>query len=188
MKLINRAIYLTLLLFVLFNSVEGQKKNESFKVSNVKVSDDKPSIYISFERFGKRTPLREGESEDGIWLRIHNNIRYPIRFCSFGISEEGEQLIASNKESQIGINYDIEITSYKMFGKTRVDAPSGYPTGDLCFGFQLNAGKSVAFSVPAEHLVKGLSIKTPFKYDWENETEINPTHFVYFNSLDLPKK
>lgn len=188
MKFYYKTLYLMLFLFGSLYSVEGQRKNEVSKASNIKISADNPSVYITFEKFGKRTPLREGESEDGMWLRIHNNIRHSIRFCSFGTSEEGEQLIAPNNEFQIGINYDIEITNYKLFGKTRADAPNGYPTGSLCFGYELKAGKSVLFSVPAEHLVKGLSIKIPFKYEWEEESEDNPTHFVYFNSESIPKK
>lgn len=185
-KLYNILICLLFLIFVVSSPINAQNRKARLKkASALKILEGKPSIYISFERLGKRTPLRDTETDEGVWLRLNNNMGYSIRFCSFGISDEGEQLIASDKNSQIGINYDIEVTNSRLFDKTRYDIPSGYRTGSLCFGYELKAGKSIVFAVPKEHLAKGLSIKIPFNYEWEDETENNPIHFVYFNSLSL---
>ena len=162
-------------------------RSRTLSADKVKINKNEPGLYIAFERFGRRTPLREDESQDGVYLRLHNNLRYSIGFCSFGMSEDGEMLIAADSETQIGVNYDVEITDYEAFGKTRAEKPSGYPTGSICFGFVLKAGRSVVFSAPKEHLAKGLSIKIPFNYAWESPTETNPMHYVYFNSYKLPK-
>ena len=167
------------------------QKNKSVKSNRqigVKIDKKQPSIYITFEKYEKRTPLREDESDNGIYLRIHNNLRYAIRFCAFGISEEAEQLIAYSKDTQTGINYDVV---QNPVGRTqrqpKIDVPSGYPTGGICHYYNLVGGKSLLFAVPKEHLIEGVSLKIEFSYDWEEESEDRPTHFVYFNSLDIPK-
>lgn len=185
-----------LFFIVLTASIESQNTGGLIKkASSVKLENQKPSIYITFEKAGKRTPLRENESDKGIWLKLHNNLRYSIRFCAFGISD-GEQLAFFEKNSELGLNYDVEFTDSSSFlgsgseekKDNSMNVPVGYPVGGICHYYELKAGNSVVFSVPVEHLAKGLSIKIPFKYEWEEESEDNPTHFVYFNSLDILKK
>lgn len=196
-KLLGSVLFIVLLFFaVLTNIIESQNKTDSpKKASSLKMESQKPSIYITFEKAGKRVALRDSESDKGVWLRLHNNMRYSIRFCAFGISN-GEQLAFFEKNSELGLNYEVEFLNESNFlgssgeGKTNAlpDVPVGYPVSGICHYYELKAGTSAVFSVPAEHLAKGLSIKVPFKYEWEEESEDNPTHFVYFNSADIPKK
>lgn len=196
-KLLGSAFFIVSLFFVvLTNSIESQNKNSSpKKAASLKLEAQKPSVYITFEKAGKRVPLRDDESDKGIWLRLHNNMRYSIRFCAFGISD-GEQMAFFEKNSELGLNYEVEfLDESKFLGSSGgekpnalPDVPVGYPVSGICHYYELEAGKSAVFAVPAEHLVKGLSIKVPFKYEWEEESEDNPTHFAYFNSASIPKK
>lgn len=196
-KFLGKVLLSALLFFtVLINSVESQNKaRSSIKAAGIKLESRKPSIYITFEKTGKRVALRDDESEKGVWLRLHNNMRYSIRFCVFGISD-GEQLAFFDKNSDFGVNYEVEFfdesrflgTSSEAKSNALPDIPAGYPVGGICHYYELWPGKSVTFSVPAEHLTKGLLIRVPFKYEWEVESEDNPSHFVYFNSVDVPKK
>lgn len=178
--------YIVLCLFVFSFSAQGQSQK---KTVNPTIVTDKPGVYVAFERLGKRTPLRDDESGDGVWLRLYNNMRYSISLCAFGISEEGEQLITYGKNTQIGVKYDVVLNALAITDeRPNVNVPVGYNTVSTCHLFKVQPGKSMVFAVPAEHLVKGLSIKIPFSYVWEGETVNNPTHFVYFNSLNIPIK
>src|SRR4051812_4328706 len=56
-------------------------------ISPLKIQANKPSVYISFERFGKTEPLYEGESENRIWLRLHNNTILNIFICHFSVAK-----------------------------------------------------------------------------------------------------
>jgi hypothetical protein len=188
-----RLIFL-LTVFALFvcprlgQKAKSNKSISSNRQASIKIDKKQPSIYITFEKFGKRTPLRDNESGDGIYLRFHNNLRYSIRFCAFGISDEAEQLIAYSKDTQMGLNYDVILNPLGIAQqRPKIDVPLGYPTGSTCFYYELKGGKTMVFAVPKEHLIEGVSIKIGFSYEWEEEWEKRPTHFVYFNSLDIPK-
>ncbi len=188
--LIQLFVSLTLFLFVSSFPAEAQNKiRNTGKASNPTVIADKSGVYVTFDRLGKRTPLRDDEGGEGVWLRLNNNMRYSISVCGFSIPEEGEQLSAFNENAQISVKYDVVLNPVAITDeRPNINVPVGYNTGDTCTLFEVKSGKSMEFVVPAEHTVKGLSIKIPFKYEWENETVNNPTHFVFFNSLNIPKK
>jgi len=57
--------------------VAAQRRRHS-RSSGVRVSQDHPTVYITFERVGKRERHRTGEISDGVWLRLHNNTRWRI--------------------------------------------------------------------------------------------------------------
>lgn len=174
-----------------------QTANTQSSEANLKVSPDKPSIYITFEKRGSRVPLRDDEKGLGIFLRLHNNLKASIRFCAFGISN-GEQMALYSEGGEIGINYEVDreitVSSVGTSGvrgpKKEIDSalPIGYPVGGVCHSFELASGTSLGFTVPAEHLSQGLSIKIPFSYQWEGASEEKPSHYVSFSSSDLPKQ
>lgn len=147
---------------------------------DVRLNKDKPHIFINFEREGKIDPLYEGESHKRVWLRLHNNSKWLIKFCSSPISPE------YNEYGETEITYEIE----------RYQGSSETPTArnsDSCGYYLLKSGRSLVFSVPREHLNDGLAVKIPFRYEWETDQDgsdsfLEPQHFVYFYSSDIPKK
>ena len=50
------------------------------------IENNRPTVYITFEREGKREPIYTSESNQGIWLRLHNNTKWAINFCTQGLS------------------------------------------------------------------------------------------------------
>lgn len=161
------------------NTQEGNK-------SAFALVSGKPSVYIGFERTGKRRPPGDDVSNKAVWLKLHNNMRFAIKFCAHGLLDKSGNLLTNEQAGEIGLSYDIELTNHSIFKGSRTEIPYGNNATDFCHIFTLDAGKAVVFSVPAEHLVKGLSIKVPFNYEWESESENNPIHFVYFNSIGIP--
>lgn len=185
---------------ILFGQNSTLKKISS---SGEKIAKDKPSVSLSYEKTGKRKPLREGESDEGIWLRLHNNTRGEIYFCAFGISKDGEMLRFYDKNSELGVNYEIEKMPPGEEGrgirrneksdnvaKEIFDIPSGYKVGGVCHVYTLPSNKSILFSVPREHLAKNLLIKMEFGYEWEGDYSSRweePQHYVRFYSSSLPE-
>lgn len=43
----------------------------------------KPYVYLAFDHLGLRKPIQEGESSEGLWLRVVNNCKVPIRIKTF---------------------------------------------------------------------------------------------------------
>ncbi len=126
--------FLTVSIFVLsFNAEAQNKKRTVIKNGSLTVVVNKSGVYISFERFGRREPLREDENGEGVWLRLHNNMRYSISLCAFGISEKGEQLLMYGKSTQIGVKYDIVPNPIsETDNDPQPVVPLGYNTGSTC--------------------------------------------------------
>lgn len=147
---------------------------------SMKIIESKPSVYITHDHNGKQEPLFEGESENRIWLRLHNNTKLKIFICEFSVSKE---------YGDVGISYNVERVAF--FQQKDKKLPDGYGQIDTCDVFTLPSGKSVLFSLPSEHLTKGLAIKTQFFYgwtgDWKQDIYEGTTNFVVFGNDQLPK-
>jgi len=160
-------------------SIQGQIKKESALQSKFKdlflVDKRKPSVYISFERKGKLEPLFNGESSNRIWLRINNNTKGEISFCSFQVKKQ---------YGDIGIVYDIneifgsdvEIESNLNSDSLKIEKPNGYSTGDMCFPYYVSSGNSVLFSIPIESLI----LESPLNMNGKDgDQSLVPIHCIW---------
>ena len=134
---------------------------------------DKPDAYIEFERTGHREPLYARESESGIWLRLHNNTSRSIVLEKHGVPSE---------------YYGDASLIYSVFSEGQDIRPdSCHP----CSAISLEPGRSLLFSLPAEHLSIGRSLRIEFSYSGENRRKANAgaetNHYIYFHASDLPK-
>lgn len=133
----------------------------------------KSSAYIEFERIGYREPLYARESEQGIWLRLYNNTSQPIVFNIHGVPSE---------------DYGDAALIYDVLSDGRVVEPDSC---HACSFKSLGLGGSLLFSVPAEHLSEGRSLRIKFKYGdvvrGEGDRGTGPDHYVYYEAAQLPK-
>lgn len=210
----NKTLWATLILCSLALTVfSQQQQKQSASNGDVRLSKDKPTVYITFERAGERKPLFASESNQGVWLRLHNNTRWAINFCtpSLYVGEKVAPLRLSGRRGALGLRDGVEVTmcheveavkSYEsgmtpegeMFKERPVEVqqpPVGYRTGEVFSNSWLPAGGSVIFSVPREHLAKHLAIYIPYNYEWEYGERTfrsdEPQHRVYFRASDLPE-
>jgi len=209
----SKVIFIAVVLFVIASSVFSQQNGPS-KKADVVVSKGNPTVYITFERAGTRKPMDAGESERGIWLRLHNNTPWSISFCTPGLYlgsriesyrlrdgrgalglREGVEILACHGVEQVGY-YESEETSnggININESVRVqNIPVGYNRGHVFSTSWLPPGRSVILSVPREHLAKHLGVYLSFKYEWETAESDSgnnePEHRVYFRASDLPEK
>src|SRR5215212_7801727 len=78
-------------------TVPARLADDDFK--HVRLDKSKPSIYLEFERRGKRQPLREGEPDEGVWIRLHNNTKWTIYIPTFGVE---------SSYGDVGLFYTVE--------------------------------------------------------------------------------
>lgn len=144
-------------------------RTASTDMRNVK---DKPTVYISFERTGKREPLLNGEGDEGIWLRLHNNTRWSIKLDMNDVPSE--------EYGDADLFYEV-VADEKVVVDMRCH---------VCSSDRVPPGESLLFSVPQEHLAKGRAIRIRFTYEWEEDenrsTSGEPQHHVSFYSSKLP--
>ena len=172
----RKMITLTLISFVLCSATASpyaHQKRVPKPVTDLRLNKNMPTVYITFERAGKRRPLEEGEGEEGVWLRIHNNMRWPLRLDMNGVPKE---------YGDAALLYDV-LAEGKAMNERQCH---------VCSSNELHAGRTLLFSLPREDLVKGGGIRIRFSYGWEHAEDVfadrEPQHFVYFYSANLPSE
>lgn len=166
---------------------------------------------MRFEKAGELEPLRPGDTKERIWLRLYNNTKWKIAFCSFRVnSEYGDIGVTYNiKEIQPSLHQDgwgdeieeekaprlestpeeVQIPKETVVEKPKI--PLGYRTGDTCTPYYIPSRKSILFSIPRKHLLKDLFIEVEFWYEWENrDNELGdfPQSYVSFANSQLPSE
>lgn len=139
---------------------------------NVRIVKKLPTLYIAFEKAGKLQAPDSGDERERIWLRLHNNSRWPIRLDMGGVPPE--------------------YGDAKLFFDGLLDGEVIFRNRcHTCSTNLLSPGKSILFSVPRKDLGPGRAIRVKFSYGWEDWDDVTagrePEHFIYFTSSTLPK-
>lgn len=155
---------------VVGNHAQLRKLNRN--QTEFRVRKEMPTVYITFERAGKRKPLDAGESDEGIWLRLHNNTRWPIVLQMNGVPPE---------YGDAGLFYDV-LSERKVILEGRCH---------VCSSNKLSPGRSLLFSLSREDLGPKGAIRISFSYSWEDPDDVfagrEPEHYVYFYTSKLPQ-
>jgi len=164
--------YCVFLVLVSVMSLYGQERSASQTPEEIRVQKDMPTVYITFERVGKINPLRKGESNNRVWLKLHNNTHWPLRFEMSGVPKE----------------YGDAALFYEVLKKGNVVSDKNC---HVCSSNQVEPTGSLMFSVPIENLAKDRAIRIKFSYGWEPSGDVfagrEPQHFVYFYSSKIPE-
>jgi hypothetical protein len=139
--------------FVVFAQINS--KTETLCLSN-RLDSKKPSAYITFEKFDKRKPFTQEESNEGVWLRFHNNTKWKIYLKTFGNETEN---------NSYKIPYQVKLLPSQNSEVKESQIPKGYRLSNSVH--EIESGKSLLFSIPKEHLANGFYITIDFSYDWE---------------------
>jgi len=174
---------LILILLCLIPIVSSAQNDAKQSCSDTYLLNTKcPSVYVSFERFGKRNPLYPGESNEGVWLRFHNNTKWNVTIKTLGTKEE---------YGDFHTFYEIDVVGRKRGKADSSEVPIGYRMGHISSVYTLKPGGSFLFSVPREHLATDLFLQIEFSYEWEQNGRGggggNIMHQAKFFSSDLPK-
>jgi hypothetical protein len=210
----NKALLAILFTLILALPASAQSATSPITKKDVLISKEKPSVYTTFERAGQRERLYAAESDQGIWLRLHNNTKWSINIATLSayLGEKTSLIRLSDGRSVFGLREGVEISprhgievvdhyeSRKMpDGSIHINESVGLPNppvgynkgGHIIANAWLAPGRSVIFSVPKEHLAKRLAIFVSFKYEWETAERDDggnePEHRVYFRAADLPE-
>jgi hypothetical protein len=172
---------------------------------DARIDKNHPGVYLTFERLGKAiNPLdtRLMEPSDAsnskqkgsdVWLRLHNNTCWPIRFLTFSMylpkrkpDEKAADWIKRvgyvENDQEISLPYDVQ----------EKDGRRHFSPFDSFSVSRLAPGVSVIFSVARQDLSKERSIFVDFNYAWEDDergsTRTNePEHRVEYSSYQLQR-
>lgn len=138
----------------------------------------------------------EGKSETKIRLRLRNNSscaimvetddHFPTQLKKL---PQGGATIEHVLDPRDGLRLPLH---YLIQNRRRGEAlKRAYGWGDSVFTYEIPAGQSIVFDVPATHFKRGSDIAVPFAYSWEGSRSIasgvgGVNHQVYFLVDDLP--
>lgn len=214
----NKALLLILFLCGLSLIAPAQQQQRGVIKRDVLLSKGKPSLYITFERFGDikptlnrlggvtssrdvtvRSPSSAPNNEQSqvVWLRFHNNSCWAITFPtdSLYIGPKTALIRLNDGRGALAPREGVEVNvRYRVeaeAGAASISTPVIQRT-DVLSNTWLASGRSVIFAVSREHLKKDLKIYIPFHYEWEtaehDSGSAEPEHHVYFQAADLPKE
>jgi len=135
-----------------------------------KIDKKRPSLYITFGEFVKKTADVAYPSE-GARLVLHNNTRWPIYYRKdYDPTAGGASII-----------YIIELEDGKRDVRNHVDVVSTS---------KLMPGKTLRFVVPRRDFPRGSEIYVEFNFSWEldhgERVRRESVHRAYFLSSNLP--
>lgn len=180
----KKILYLQLYLVLFLIPVSAQKVEKNKDSSDsILLNPRKPSVFISYERYGERTPARQDESNKGVWLKLHNNSKWKIYLKTYG---------ADNEKNEYRVSYEVRIIPGLEWEKRESKLPIGYRINSNSTIRAIEPGKSIIFSVPQENLAEGLAVFVYFSYEWEIlgkfGGDLSILHQASFWSTDLPVK
>ncbi len=203
---IARIILVIVVALNLSTIVFAQRTKNLRIADSIRVQKDKPTVYISFVRFGQRDSFRTVDSESGVYLRLHNNTRWNLVLRAYGA---GGYVFTTADAEEIGMFYGVEevprIGSQLGTGDPEnplppppQKQPEPYEDCEVALGYrsstasviELPPGKTFLFSLPREALCRNLRAYISYQYKWENDYGVGkePEHRVYFYGRDLPKE
>ena len=160
---------------ILFSLGTVQSQHPARRVGQTKVYLEKGrlSVYITLERVGQLKSPDPGDEKDRVWLRFHNNTRWPVRLDMGGVP--------SAEYGDAELFFD-GLQDGELVFRNRCHA---------CTTNMLGSGRSLLFSVPRADLGKDRSIRVRFSYGWEDWGDVTagrePEHYVYFDASKLPQ-
>lgn len=173
MKVTKTINTIFLILGILFIYVEAQNESGRSRQRSIKVNKVHAANYITLERIGRPELNSSEDTQELVWLRLHNNTRWKILLEASGGNEKYED--ARLYYDMLDINGNIK------------EAISCH----VCSITKLQSGKSILFTVPYLQFTGTEAMRIRYNYDWENFedafTEGEPTHYIYFYTRNLGK-
>ncbi len=173
LSLMRMRLLLTIVIACTPAMVASPQRQKSRRAEGL-VDANKPAVYISFLRSAQIGPLETGISNHYLWFRITNNARWPIWLNMSGVPKE---------YGDAGLFYTIE---NEDDGKIQVDSRC-----HVCSVNPVGAGRSVAFSIPADYASRNARMRIEYSFAWERDNEIEggsySNHSVLFYFSYLPK-
>jgi hypothetical protein len=180
-------------LFFLLLVADAFAQNRS--IQDFVIDQSKPYVYLKFDHIGPRKPIRDGESNTGLWLRVVNNCRIPIVFESFGmppgIPGAGvmDEVVENEPVLQI---YSTPEEGKKIRRRDKLQKlkrkPEGY-SSETVGVIQVLPGTDILFSVPLNHVDDGWHMRMKFALDLDKSSiSVGPFTYLSFYEWDIPKE
>jgi hypothetical protein len=158
--------------------------------NNFLIEPNRPLVYVHVDHVGLGAPEEDGKRRERIWLELHNNCLLPIWVRTYGAP-------SGDAADAVGV-MDILVPADFPPAKEKEDPGlKNMPSStwfDVGSRATIATGKSLLFSLPADHFSKRWEIHIPYEFDlppgkgprddavWGGQTEM----FLSYSFYDLP--
>jgi hypothetical protein len=155
------------------------------------LDDSKPWAYLRLDHVGPRKPALPSEGPTGIWLRLVNNCRLPIKVFTFGsdVATQGVAVLDEVVSFEGGVTVSAGPPIDWAPPPDQHRPPVGYSKMvELYSVAEIPPGKDLLFSVPRDHVSNYWYMRVRFMLDlagahWED----SPSCYVDFFEDQIPK-
>jgi hypothetical protein len=165
--------------FALCSRLVGQEP-----IPNFVLNPSMPYVYVKFDHVGPRKPLHEGEGQVGLWLRIVNNCRVPIKVPTFGLTtgDPGVGLLDEVVSDAVTVSVSSEPEELNLStdrASTAISHPQGY-SAEVFSMTRILPGKDILFSVPLNHVSDQWFMRVRFVLDVDKPS-LGTGPYTYLN-------
>ena len=160
-------------------------------ISDFVLNPSMPYVYVKFDHVGPRKPLREGEGQVGLWLRIVNNCRVPITVPTFGLTtgDPGagvlDEVIPGTVTTSVSSEPD-ELNPPSGGASASSRHPEGY-SAEVFSMTRILPGKDLLFSVPINHVSDNWFMRVRFVLDVDKPSVgTGPYTYLNFFKTQIP--
>lgn len=166
-------------------------------MSDFVLNASKPYVYLQFDHVGPRKPLRQGEGNLGLWLRIVNNCRAPITVPTFGLTsgdpgvgvldEVVPDIVTTLVSRDSGdLNLAGVRTSQEIPANPQNRLPQGY-SAEVYSMTRILPGQDLLFSVPLNHVGRNWFLRVRFVLDVDKPSlGTGPYTYLNFFKTQIP--
>jgi hypothetical protein len=176
--------------FIVCTLVSRLEAQAAIDRNNFLIEANRPMVYLHVDHVGLGAREEDGKRHDRILLELHNNSLLPISVRTSG-APAGDSADATGV-MDILVPADFPPAEEKEgLGSKNMPSSTWFDVGSRA---TIATGKSLLFSLPADHFSKRWDIHIPFKFDlppgkgprddaaWGGTTEM----FLSYSFYDLP--
>ena len=152
-------------------------------ISDFVLNPSMPYVYVKFDHVGPRKPLREGEGQVGLWLRIVNNCRVPIKVPTFGLTTGDPGVGVLDEVVSDAVTVSVSSEPDELNPSTDRTAASSHPQGysaEVSSMTRILPGKDILFSVPLNHVSDQWFMRVRFVLDVDKPS-LGTGPYTYLN-------
>ena len=124
-------------------------------VCPIAIDPSRPYIDVVFDRYGKRSPVFEGEGDLGLWLTLRNNSTVPIKVYTLRRQNDNPGGLLVHEVVEEPGSPVASVSG----PQPKIRKPVGYWGTDVVSWEEIEPGAALSFSVPLRHVSRRWSVR-----------------------------
>jgi hypothetical protein len=184
--------------FCLALSSSNSVVDTSPQTGNFLLNPSEHYVYLKFDHVGSREPLSPDEPTKGLWLRLVNNCRIPVKVAIFNTENPGPNtgIGVYDEVVPLAVKRPVPIfdsgpgkSDQKHLAPPQQEPPKGYSLPEVFSTTTISPGENLLLNLPLNHVGPSWDLQIRFYFELPGEGYgSGPYSVVSFDWQDIPKK